>query len=102
MRSVPHRTVGDVEQDRRVHGFLQIEGRVDVIPVSMGAGDRDDAPVRHGVDDRRGVMGGVDHDDLGVATHDPHVVLYLLGADTRTSRVAIVLTRSMRGGTWAS
>ena len=69
-----HRVVG-VQEDRRVDGLGERDGGVDVVVVPVRADDRHDAAAVHALDDRRVVVGGVDHEHLVVVADQPDVVV---------------------------
>ena len=55
----------------------ELDRRVDVVVVAVGADDRDHPPAADAVDDRRGLVRGVDHEALVVVADDPDVVVDL-------------------------
>ena len=50
-------------------------GDGDMVVVAVGAHHRDHVASADGVDDRAGVVGGVEHDDVGVVADEPDVVV---------------------------
>jgi hypothetical protein len=63
-----------MQHDRRVHRLLERDGRIDVVVVPVGEGDGAHPTSGDGRDDRPGVVGGIDHDDLAIAADQPDVV----------------------------
>ncbi len=76
--AVPEHPVGGMQGDRRPRRAVgQVSRHVDVVVVAMGAGDQHDPAVPDGLEDRLGVVGGVDDQHLGVVADQPDVVLDL-------------------------
>ena len=71
----PELVVVAVDPDRRVDGGGEVDGRVHVVVVPVGADDGDDAAAGDGLGDRPVVVGGVDDDDLVVVADEPDVVV---------------------------
>src|SRR3954452_23909253 len=75
MGHVPQHPVGGVEPDRRAGCLAQRRGGGDVVVVPVGEHDRGHPPAADGLDDRGGVVRGVDHQHLVVVPDQPDVVV---------------------------
>ncbi len=97
---VPEHQVVGVERDRRAHRVGDLHRRVDVVVVPVGAHDGHDAPPADGVDDRPGLVRGIDDQALVVVTDDPDVVVdgEVLTVDRERSRGDDVLWRGRSSG----
>jgi L-seryl-tRNA(Ser) seleniumtransferase len=71
---VPEHPIVGMQQDRRVDRVLQRHRGVDVVVVAVRERDRGHPTTANGVDDRGGVVRGVDDHDLAVVTDQPDVV----------------------------
>src|SRR5438094_759022 len=73
---VPEHAVVVVEADGHPSDeAVDVEGGVDVVVVPVGADDGHHGAVVDGLDDRAGLVGGVDDEDLAVVADQPDVVL---------------------------
>src|SRR5690606_40342358 len=63
--------------DRRLRGIGDLGGGVDVVVVRVRAHDRDEGPVPDRLEDRGGLVPGVQDDALAVVADDPDVVVDL-------------------------
>lgn len=77
MRGVPQHLVTRVDEDPGVEGLGELGRNGDVVVVGVGADDPDDRTTGHGIDDRPGLVGSVDDEDLAVVTDHPDVVVDL-------------------------
>ena len=75
MLGVPEHAVAGMQPDRRAGRLPQLDRGVDVVVVTVRTHDGDDAAARDAVEDRLGVMSGVDDHDLGIVADQPHVVV---------------------------
>jgi len=72
---VPQHLVVGVQEDGRAAGRTrQLVGGVDVVVVPVRAQDRPDRPIADCSRDRRGIVRGVDDEDLMVVADEPDVV----------------------------
>ena len=64
-----------MQQDGGAGRVGDLTGGVDVVVVAVRTDHGDHAPATDGVQDRAGLVRGVDHDDLGVVADQPDVVV---------------------------
>ena len=75
VRHPPEHVVGGMQQDGRVEGLAELGRDGDVVVVAVRADHRDDVAAADGLDDRARLVRGVEHDDVGVVTDQPDVVV---------------------------
>src|SRR5262245_23415445 len=75
MLGVPQHSVAGVQPDRCAGGLSQLDRCVDVVVVPVRTHDGSDPTAADRVEYRRRVMGGVDHDHIGVVADQPDVVV---------------------------
>lgn len=76
----PQHVVGRMQKHRRVERIRQLRGDRDVVIVPMGANDCHHVAAADGHDDRPGVVGGVEDDDVVVVADEPDVVVDFPGS----------------------
>jgi hypothetical protein len=75
VRQPPEGQVVGVQQHRGAHGLTEGRRDPDVVVVCVGAQHGQHLAARDQLEDRRDVVGRVDHDALGVVADHPHVVV---------------------------
>ncbi len=75
VRHSPEHLVGGMQQNRSVERLAELRRDRHVVVVTVRAHHRHHIAAAHRVDDRARVVGGVDHDDVAIATDQPDVVV---------------------------